>query len=53
MIARIQTWFARRRVYNQTIRELSSLRYHELRDLGLEPEMIPSIARQAAHGVQK
>lgn len=53
MIAQIKTWLARRRIYKQTLRELNSMTYHELRDLGLAPEMIPAIANQAAYGVRQ
>jgi uncharacterized protein YjiS (DUF1127 family) len=52
MIAKIKMWYARHRVYKTTLRELNSLTYHELRDLGLAPEMIPVIASEAAYGIR-
>jgi len=53
MIAEFKTWLARHRVYKQTLRELNSLTYHELRDLGLAPEMIPVVASEAAYGARQ
>lgn len=53
MIAQIKTWYIRHRVYKQILRELNSLNYHQLRDLGFEPDMIPAIANQAAYGVRQ
>lgn len=53
MIAQIRTWLARRQIYKQTMRELNSMTYHELRDLGLAPEMIPAIASEAAYGARR
>jgi uncharacterized protein YjiS (DUF1127 family) len=50
MIKQIKTWLARHRVYKTTLKELNALSYHELRDLGLAPEMIPVIATEAAYG---
>lgn len=43
---------ARRRhaVYNQTVRELKMLSDRDLADLGINPMLIDSIARQAAYG---
>ena len=40
----------RRRIYNQTIRELRSLSTRELADLGLNREMITRVALEAAYG---
>lgn len=53
MIAQLRTWYARHKVYKQTVKELNSLSYHELRDLGLAPEMIPVVASEAAYGARK
>ena len=53
MIAKFKTWLARHRVYKQTIRELNSLTYHELHDLGLSESMIPVIASEAAYGARR
>lgn len=52
MITQLKLWYARRKVYKQTLRELNSLTHHELRDLGLAPEMIPAVAIEAAYGVR-
>jgi uncharacterized protein YjiS (DUF1127 family) len=52
MIAKIKMWYARHRVYKTTLRELNSLTYHELHDLGLAPDMIPAVASEAAYGVR-
>lgn len=52
MITKFKMWYARNRVYKQTLKELNSLNYHQLRDLGLSPDMIPVIASQAAYGVR-
>lgn len=40
----------RRRVYKQTIRELSGLTSRELNDLGINRSMISRIALEAAYG---
>lgn len=57
VLDRIATLFAgvsasmeRRRVYAQTVRELSALNARDLNDLGISAAMIPSIAREAAYG---
>lgn len=50
MITQFKTWYARRKVYRQTVKELSSLTPHELRDLGITAEMIPAIAAEATYG---
>jgi uncharacterized protein YjiS (DUF1127 family) len=52
MIAKIKMWYVRHKAYKQTIKELSCLTIHELRDLGLTRDMIPEIASQAAYGVR-
>lgn len=41
-----------RRVYNQTMRELSGLNNRELADLGISAAEIPYIAREAAYGAK-
>lgn len=41
---------ARRRLYNQTVRELSALSNRELHDLGLHRAMITRVALEAANG---
>ena len=53
MIAQFKIWYARRRVYKQTLRELKSLTAHQLRDLGLHESMIPMVATEAAYGVRQ
>lgn len=40
----------RRRLFNQTVRELSALSDRELADLGIHGSMIKDIAKQAAYG---
>ena len=40
----------RRRLFNQTVRELSVLSNRELADLGIHASMIRDIAKQAAYG---
>ncbi len=40
----------RRRVYNQTVLELSSLSDRDLADLGMARPMISDVAREAAYG---
>jgi uncharacterized protein YjiS (DUF1127 family) len=50
MITKIKMWYAQHKAYKQTVKELNSLTYHELRDLGLAPEMIPAVAAEAAYG---
>jgi len=40
----------RRRVYNQTARELNALNERELSDLGIHRSMITTIATEAAYG---
>jgi len=41
---------ARRRLYNQTKRELNALTKRELADLGIHPSMIRRLAYEAAYG---
>lgn len=41
---------ARRRVYNETLRELSNLSSRDLEDLGISRGMISRIAYEAAYG---
>lgn len=40
----------RRKVYNQTVRELKGLSSRELADLGIHRSMISRIAAEAAYG---
>jgi uncharacterized protein YjiS (DUF1127 family) len=40
----------RRRLFNQTVRELNALSDRELTDLGIHGSMIKDIAKQAAYG---
>jgi uncharacterized protein YjiS (DUF1127 family) len=40
----------RRRLFNQTVRELNALSDRDLADLGIHASMIKDIARQAAYG---
>ncbi|MCF1708965.1 DUF1127 domain-containing protein [Tabrizicola sp. J26] len=40
----------KRRLYNQTFRELAVLTDRELADLGINRTLIPEIAAQAAYG---
>ncbi len=40
----------RRRIYDQTLRELGALSDRELSDLGMSREMVPAVAREAAYG---
>jgi uncharacterized protein YjiS (DUF1127 family) len=40
----------RRRLFNQTVRELNALSDRELADLGIHASMIKDIAKQAAYG---
>lgn len=46
----IKMWYARRSIYKQTYKELSSLTQRELSDLGLNTGMIGEIAHEAAYG---
>lgn len=46
----IKMWCARRSIYKQTHRELSSLTQRELSDLGLNSGMISEVAYDAAYG---
>lgn len=50
VIATAKLAMQRRRVFNQTVRELDSLSSRELADLGLHRSMITRIAREAAYG---
>ena len=40
----------RRRLFNQTVRELNALSNRELADLGIHASMIKQIATEAAYG---
>ena len=46
----MQAVLERRRLYNQTLRELRSLSDRELADLGLHASTIADVAREAAYG---
>ncbi len=46
----VKAAFARRRMYNQTYRELNALTERELSDLGLHRSMITQISMEAAYG---
>ena len=50
LIARIKDALARRRLFNQTYRELSALSTRELDDLGINRSMITRLAHEAAYG---
>jgi len=41
----------RRRIYLETLNELTRLNDRDLADLGLERDELPTVARQAAYGV--
>ena len=41
----------RRRLFNQTVRELNALSDRDLSDLGIHAAMIKDIAKQAAYGI--
>jgi uncharacterized protein YjiS (DUF1127 family) len=48
--AAMKAAFARRRIYDQTVRELRMLSDRDLTDLGISRSMIMSIANDAAYG---
>jgi len=50
VLARLKAEFARRAVYNQTVRELAVLTDRELADLGIARSDILNVAREAAYG---
>lgn len=50
IVKSVRTAIERRRVYNQTVRELRALSSRELADLGLHPSMITRVALEAAYG---
>lgn len=50
VVAGLTASLERRRVYVQTVRELSALSERDLGDLGISKGMIPSIAHEAAYG---
>ncbi|ALG89815.1 MULTISPECIES: DUF1127 domain-containing protein [Actibacterium] len=49
-VSAAREWISRRRVYNRTVDELSTLTARELSDLGISRSMIHYVARDAAHG---
>jgi uncharacterized protein YjiS (DUF1127 family) len=50
IVASVKVNLAQRRVYTQTLTELSALSERELTDLGIARGMIGEIAREAAYG---
>lgn len=48
-VAHVRETLARRRLYRQTVAELSQLSDRELADLRLTRSAIPSVAREAAY----
>ena len=48
--ASVATWVRQRRVYAQTLTELSALSDRELNDLGISRLAISEIAHEAAYG---
>lgn len=53
MISTIRSWIARRAVYRQTYRELSSMSDRELYDLGITRGDIEGLAYEATYGEKK
>lgn len=50
LFAGFSAMMQRRRVYDQTVRELRVLTDRELSDLGISRSAIPDVARAAAYG---
>ena len=50
MINEIVKWYARKKIYRQTYKELNSLTNHQLSDLGLSRGSIEQIALESAYG---
>ena len=50
LLSAVKAAFARRRIYDQTVRELRALSDRDLTDLGINRSMIGSIATEAAYG---
>jgi uncharacterized protein YjiS (DUF1127 family) len=50
LIAAFKAAVARRRVYDQTVRELASLSDRDLADLGISRAVITQVASEAAYG---
>jgi len=48
LFAQVSEAHAKRKLYNQTFNELSSLTNAELADIGINRSMIKSVAREAA-----
>ncbi len=48
--AQVSDFFAKRKVYTTTLRELESLDDRELADLGIARTMIKRVATEAAYG---
>ncbi len=50
LVDALKTSAAKRRIYNQTLRELRSLSDRDLADLGIHRMSITEIAQEAAYG---
>lgn len=50
VVKAVKTAIQRRRIYNQTVRELNALTSRELADLGIHRSMITRLALEAAYG---
>jgi uncharacterized protein YjiS (DUF1127 family) len=50
LFAGVKAAMARRRIYDQTVRELCALSDRDLTDLGISRSTISSIATEAAYG---
>ena len=51
LLSELRSRYQRKRVYRQTLRELSALSARELDDLGLNRSMLKRVAWQASQGV--
>jgi uncharacterized protein YjiS (DUF1127 family) len=50
LVAGVKAALARRRVYDQTVRELAALSDRDLTDLGISRSVIAQVASEAAYG---
>jgi len=50
LVAGVKAALARRRVYDQTVRELAALSDRDLTDLGISRSVITEVASEAAYG---
>lgn len=50
LVAGFKAAMARRRIYDQTVRELASLSDRDLADLGISRSVITQVASEAAYG---